>query len=140
MAALPKDAKDKFDQAARNLNNDGRGVPGVNEAMVANATAMAAMANISVAEGLAMAVLEAESRLTTALTGFASAIELTSRQQAAVAESIELASKQQAIIAEKINQAELRLVRWTVIQGWLAGALTFFTLVQVVVAILEYLK
>lgn len=94
--------------------------------MIANATGAAAMANISVAEGIAISVCDAEQHLAAALTEFATALNDT--------------AKQQAEMAKEAQAAENRLAKWTVIQGWLAFALTLFTAAQVAIAVLQYLK
>jgi hypothetical protein len=127
MATLPDDAREKFDRAAENAQRavDAKG-SGTGPGAITAATGASAMASVAAAEGLALAVLDAEHRMTSALSKFAAALEDAARQQAK--------------IAHEANQAEARLSKWTVVQGYFAGALTLITLVQVIVAVLEYLK
>jgi len=77
-----------------------------------DATLRAAMAQILMAEGLVAAARQIEERAT--------------------------AASKAAAEASAAN--DKKLADWTAAQGWLTAALTFFAAVQVIVAVLEYLK
>lgn len=111
---IPAAAQNHFDRAARNLNQ-----AGLNNPAIEVVTGAAAMSHVDVAEGLSHVILAAAEQVTAAADSFATTLNTT---------------------IATIQQTEQTLAKWTKIQGWAALALTFFTLAQVVVAILEYSK
>ena len=87
MATLPEDARKKFDRAADNAQNavDAKGT-GTGPGAITAATGASAMATVAAAEGLALSVLDAEQRMTAALSKFAAALQDAARQQAKIAD------------------------------------------------------